>query len=85
MASIQTRLSDHVDIFYGAADRMSDGAMAANAYKRSVEELDSVMNRELVCTIHLVYFCLLITLHSYVHWILRTHRTELPSWNRLVR
>jgi hypothetical protein len=48
MTQIQNRLSDHVDVFYGAADRTSDGAMAAHAYKRSVEELDTGVARELV-------------------------------------
>jgi hypothetical protein len=48
MAQAQTRLSDHIDVFYGASDRTSDGAMAAHAYKRSVEELDAGISRELV-------------------------------------
>jgi hypothetical protein len=47
MATTHTRLSDHIDVFYGASDRTSDGAMAAHAYKRSVEELDAVVQREL--------------------------------------
>lgn len=54
MAQIQTRLSDHVDVFYGATDRTSDGAMAAHAYKRSVEELDTGIARELVCNTEIV-------------------------------
>jgi hypothetical protein len=48
MSSTQARLADSIDIFYGAADRTSEGAMAANAYKRSVEELDNGVSRELV-------------------------------------
>lgn len=48
MTAAQTRLSDHIDVFYGAADRTSDGAMAAHAYKRSVEDLDNGIGRELV-------------------------------------
>lgn len=47
MTAAQTRLSDHVDVFYGAADRTSDGAMAAHAYKRAVEDLDNAVQREL--------------------------------------
>jgi len=47
MSSTQARLADSIDIFYGAADRTSEGAMAANAYKRSVEELDNGVSREL--------------------------------------
>jgi hypothetical protein len=37
-----------IDTFYGASDKTSDSAMAAHAYKRSVEELDSGISRELV-------------------------------------
>jgi len=47
MSATQTRLSDHVDVFYGASDRTSDGAIASHAYKRSVEELDATVQREL--------------------------------------
>lgn len=47
MTAAQTRLSDHIDVFYGAADRTSDGAMAAHAYKRAVEDLDNGVQREL--------------------------------------
>lgn len=48
ITATQVRLADTIDAFYGAADRTSEGAMAANAYKRSCEELDSTMTRELV-------------------------------------
>lgn len=48
MSATQARLADTIDVFYGAADKTSEGAMAANAYKRSVEELDSGIGRELV-------------------------------------
>lgn len=48
MTSAQSRLADTIDVFYGSADRTSEGAMAANAYKRSVDELDASVNRELV-------------------------------------
>jgi len=47
LSSTQARLADTIDIFYGAADRTSDGALAANAYKRSVEELENGVSREL--------------------------------------
>lgn len=47
MASSQARIAETIDKFYGSADRTSDGAMAANAYKRSVDELDSSLSREL--------------------------------------
>lgn len=48
MSAAQARLADTIDVFYGAADKTSEGAMAANAYKRSVEELDNGVGRELV-------------------------------------
>lgn len=48
MTSAQSRLADTIDVFYGAADRTSEGAMAANAYKRSVDELEACVTRELV-------------------------------------
>jgi len=47
MTAAQTRLADHIDKFYGAADRTSEGAMASHAYKASVTELDAVIQREL--------------------------------------
>lgn len=48
MTSAQTRIAETLETFYGAADRTSEGAMAGHAYKRSVDELDTVFNRELV-------------------------------------
>ena len=48
MSSAQLRLAETIDSFYGASERSSDSAMAAHAYKRSVEELDSGISRELV-------------------------------------
>ena len=48
MASAQTRIADTVEVFYTASDRTSDGALAANAYKRAAEELDHSITRELV-------------------------------------
>ena len=48
MTAAQTRIADHIATFYSAADRTSDGAMAAHAYKQSVCELDDVIGRELV-------------------------------------
>lgn len=48
MAAAQGRLADTIDVFYGSADRGSDGAIAANAYKRSVDELEGSVSRELV-------------------------------------
>lgn len=50
MVSAQGRIADTIDVFYGAADRTSEGAMAANAYKRSVDELDASTTREFVCS-----------------------------------
>ncbi len=48
MSSAQLRLAETIDTFYGASDKTSDSAMAAHAYKRSVEELDAGIGRELV-------------------------------------
>jgi bridging integrator 3 len=48
MAGAQSRLADTIDVFYSAADRRSDGAMAANAYKRAVTDLENGITRELV-------------------------------------
>jgi hypothetical protein len=48
MSSAQTRVADTIELFYTAADRTSDGALAANAYKRAVEDLDHSITRELV-------------------------------------
>ncbi|KAH9993623.1 BAR-domain-containing protein [Russula vinacea] len=47
MSSAQLRLAETIDTFYGASDKASDSAMAAHAYRRSVEELDSGIGREL--------------------------------------
>lgn len=48
MTSAQGRLADTIDVFYGAADKSSEGAMAAHAYKRAVDDLDTGVGRELV-------------------------------------
>ena len=47
MSSAQTRIADTIEQFYIAADRSSPGALAANAYKRAVEDLDHSITREL--------------------------------------
>ncbi|KAH9032444.1 BAR-domain-containing protein [Lactarius pseudohatsudake] len=47
MSSAQLHLAETIDTFYGASDRTSESAMAAHAYKRSVEELDTGIGREL--------------------------------------
>jgi len=47
MTAAQTRLADTIEAFYGSADQTSDGAMAGHAYKRSVDDLDGSMGREL--------------------------------------
>jgi bridging integrator 3 len=48
MAAAQSRLAATIEAFYGSADKTSDGAMAGHAYKRSVDDLDGVVGRELV-------------------------------------
>jgi len=47
MTTTQTRIAETLEIFYGAADRTSEGAMAGHAYKRSVDDLDASFGREL--------------------------------------
>ena len=48
MTAAQSRIADTLETFYGAADQTSEGAMAAHAYKRSVDDLDGGFGRELV-------------------------------------
>jgi amphiphysin len=48
MTAAQARLAQTIDMFYGASDRNSDGAMAAHSYKRAVDDLDAGVGRELV-------------------------------------
>lgn len=50
MSAAQGRIAETLETFYGAADQSSEGAMAGHAYKRSVDDLDSSFNREMVCT-----------------------------------
>src|SRR5258708_12900405 len=38
IASSQVRISETIDIFFGAADRTSDGPMAPNPYPHSTQE-----------------------------------------------
>ena len=52
MTSAQSRIAETLEVFYGAADRTSEGAMAGHAYKRSVDDLDAGFGRELVCIVH---------------------------------
>lgn len=49
MTAAQTRIAETLEVFYGAADQTSEGAMAGHAYKRSVDDLDGGFGRELVC------------------------------------
>jgi len=55
MVLSQSRIAETVQIFYNAADRTSEGAMAGHAYKRSVDDLDSSFTRELVNSSLLIY------------------------------
>jgi len=48
MTSAQSRIAETLEVFYGAADRAAEGAMAGHAYKRSVDDLDTSFTRELV-------------------------------------
>ncbi|RPD59939.1 BAR-domain-containing protein [Lentinus tigrinus ALCF2SS1-6] len=47
MTATQGRLADTIDVFYSAADKASESAMAAHAYKRAVDDLDTGVGREL--------------------------------------
>jgi len=47
MTAAQARLADTIEGFYGSADKASEGAMACHAYKRSVDEFDGLVGREL--------------------------------------
>ena len=78
MTAAQARIGDTIDIFYGVADRTSDGAVAGHAYKRSVDDLDSSFTREMVC-----YQYYLLT--HIIIFISRTHPIALqfPSqWGK---
>ena len=79
MASAQTRIADTVELFYTGSDRTSDGALAANAYKRAVEDLDHSVTRELV---YLLPCSLKSILNPKVGYP-RTPHTERRSWNLL--
>lgn len=47
MTATQSRLAETLDTFYSAADKTSEGAMAAHAYRGSVDDLDTGIGREL--------------------------------------
>ena len=51
MSQAQARIAGTVETFYGAADRTSEGAMAAHAYKSAIEELEGSISREFVRSI----------------------------------
>ena len=48
MTSAQSRIAETLETFYGAADTTSEGAMAAHAYKRAIDDIDGSFGRELV-------------------------------------
>ena len=76
MTAAQARLADTIDVFYGAADKTSEGAMAAHAYKRAVEELDTGIGREMVRPSYTKNPPAVLT--EYYH---RKPLTDKPSWN----
>ena len=80
MTSTQARLADTFDVFYGAADKSSEGAMAAHAYKRAVEDLDTGVGRELV---RVLLHCSGRRTHDRA--VLRTRRIGRPLWSLLAR
>ena len=80
MTAAQARLAETIDVFYGAADKTSESAMAAHAYKRAVEDLDTSVTREMVRDVAVSLF-----MHeadgergSMNH---RTYRTVRRSWS----
>lgn len=88
MTSAQTRVGETIDNFYGDS---SDASVAANSYRRAVEELDQIAIKELVghptgITNSLGYR------HYQLTWIIdertdgigRTPPTDLRSWSRSV-
>src|SRR5688572_20631005 len=79
MTSAQARIADTIEIFYGAADGGSEGAMAGHAYKRSVDELDSTFSRELVS--RRLFLCWNLGLLTIAHPFCRTSRIEQRSQN----
>ena len=60
MTATQGRLADTIDVFYSAADKASEGAMAAHAYKRAVDDLDTGIGRELVRPSLVISLCICI-------------------------
>ena len=68
MTAAQCRIADTIEAFYGSADKTSDGAMAGHAYKRSVDDLDGVVGRELVsCLYSLIELNLIVGRHRTNH------------------
>jgi amphiphysin len=57
MTAAQAKIAETIEVFYGAADRGSEGAMAGHAYKRSVDDLDSGLTRELVRRHSTLFLC----------------------------
>ena len=85
MTAAQARIGDTIDVFYGVADRASDGAVAGHAYKRSVDDLDSSFTREMVC--YVIHYLLthiiivisrthLIALQFQSHWGKCAHTSQ---------
>lgn len=53
MSTAQGRLAETIDVFYGAAaDRNSEGTVAANAYKRAVDEVETTISKEFVSRVY---------------------------------
>jgi hypothetical protein len=89
MTAAQSRLAETLGTFYNAADRTSEGAMAAHAYKQSVDDLDQGIGRELV---RLILLSGAISPQSHEHLSLthtfvydRIHRTGLLYWSHWER
>ena len=77
MTAAQARIGDTINLFYGAADRTSDGALAGHSYKQCVDDLDSIFIRERVC-----YRFYRLT-HIIISYISRTHPIALQFLTQL--
>jgi hypothetical protein len=73
MTGAQSRIADTLATFYNAADRTSDGAMAAHAYKQSVNDFDAGIQRELVRSCRL-FLRMTFSTHTYLSRMFHTER-----------
>lgn len=85
MTSAQARLAETIESFYNASDRASDGAMAGHAFKSAVDDLDTSVQREMVCNDLARAGCCLGSEDAIVFdllFIFRKHHIVRVSWSR---